>query len=111
MRTSRGQPRWLMRMKIRKRAGGAVAIYGIEDLGERMAFLGGLTARGIRTHGPGDYSEAEAHDAVVALLQAGKLDARLWFDPATAAPLTDIAAAIGAIERRDSLKAVVRLHR
>jgi L-iditol 2-dehydrogenase len=95
----------------RLRTGGAIGIYGIEDLGERMAFLGTLAARGFRTHGPGDYSEAEAHDAVVGLLEAGKLDARRWFDPAAAVPLTDIAAAIAAIERRDSLKAVVRLHR
>jgi L-iditol 2-dehydrogenase len=95
----------------RLRAGGTIGIYGIEDLGERMAFLGSLAAQGYRTQGPGDYSEAEAHDAVVSLLEAGKLDAGFWFDPAKAVPLTGIAAAIGAIERRESLKAVVRLHR
>ena len=94
----------------RLRPGGAVGLYGIEDLGERMGYLGALGKSGVRTHGPGDYSEAEAHDAVVGLLEAGKLDARLWFDPAKAVPLADIAAAIAAIDRRDSLKAVVRLH-
>jgi threonine dehydrogenase-like Zn-dependent dehydrogenase len=89
--------------------GAAVGIYGIEALGERMAFLKTLAARGIRAHGPGDYSEAEAHDRVIGLLEAGALDARLWFDPAAAVPLASIAEAFGAIDRRNSLKAVVRL--
>ena len=91
--------------------GGSIGIYGIEDLGERMGYMKTLAAQGIRAHGPGEYSEPEAHDAVVALLEAGKLDATLWFDPAAAPPLARIADAVAAIERRDSLKAVVRLHR
>ncbi len=91
-------------------AGGAIGLYGIEDLGERMGFLKTLADRGIRAHGPGDYSEPEAHEAVVALLEAGELDASLWFDPAAAPPLDRIADAIAQIEARRSLKAVVRLH-
>ena len=89
--------------------GGAVGIYGIEDLGERMAYLKALSATGVRVHGPGEYSEAEAHDAVVALLSAGRLDAGLWFDPAAATPLAQIGDAFAAIAARRSLKAVVRL--
>jgi L-iditol 2-dehydrogenase len=90
--------------------GGSVGIYGIEDLGERMGYLQSLIGKGIRAHGPGEYSEAEAHDAVVALLQAGKLDAGIWFDTRAAVPLADFPSAIAAIEGRKTLKAVIRLH-
>lgn len=89
--------------------GGKVAMYGIDDLGERMGYLQTLAARGIETHGPGEYSEAEAHDAVVALLQAGRLDASLWFDPARPTPLARFTDAIDAIDARQSLKALIRL--
>jgi len=90
--------------------GGAVGLYGIEDLGERLGYLKALTAQGIRAHGPGDYSEAEAHDAVIAMLEAGRLDAGLWFDPRTAVPLAEFPAALALISGRHSLKALVRLH-
>jgi threonine dehydrogenase-like Zn-dependent dehydrogenase len=90
--------------------GGSVGIYGIEDLGERMGYLQALGAKGIRAHGPGEYSEAESHDEVVALLQAGKLDARIWFDPQAAVPLAEFPAALAAIDARRTLKAVIRLH-
>lgn len=89
--------------------GGAVGLYGIEDLGERMGYLKTLGEKGLRVHGPGDYSEPEAHDAVVALMEAGKLDATLWFDPAAAPSLDGIADAIAQIELRRSLKALVRI--
>lgn len=89
--------------------GGAIGLYGIEDLGERMGYLKSLGDKGLRVHGPGDYSEPEAHDAVVALLEAGKLDATLWFDPANAPSLEGIADAIAEIDQRRSLKALVRI--
>jgi 2-desacetyl-2-hydroxyethyl bacteriochlorophyllide A dehydrogenase len=89
--------------------GGSVGMYGIEDLGERMAFLKGLGERSVRVHGPGEYSEAEAHDAVVALMEAGRLDAGLWFDAGAAVPLAEFPRALAAIEERETLKAVVRL--
>ncbi len=88
-----------------------VGMYGIEALGERMAALGRLRESGRRVHGPGEYSEAEAHDAVVGLLESGQLDAGLWFGPTAAPALEDIATAIAAIEAGRSLKAVVRLSR
>jgi 2-desacetyl-2-hydroxyethyl bacteriochlorophyllide A dehydrogenase len=88
-----------------------VGMYGIEALGERMAALARLREAGRRVHGPGEYSEAEAHDAVVALLEAGKLDAGLWFDVAAAPSLADIGQAIASIEAGRGLKAVVRLSR
>jgi len=89
--------------------GGKVSMYGIDDLGERMGYLKTLAERGIETHGPGEYSEAEAHDAVVALLEAGQLDASIWFDPAAPTPLARLADAIAAIDARQSLKALIRL--
>lgn len=88
---------------------GAVGLYGIEDLGERIAFLEKLTADGVRVHGPGEYKEAEAHDAVVKLVKDGKLDASIWFDPAAPTPLLQISDAIDAIRAKRSLKAVVDL--
>jgi L-iditol 2-dehydrogenase len=90
--------------------GGSVGIYGIEDLGDRIGYLKTLAAQGVRAHGPGEYSEAEAHDAVVALLEQGRLDASIWFDPGAAVPLADFPLALGAIEGRRTLKALVRLH-
>ena len=90
-------------------SGGAVGIYGIEDLGERMGYLKVLAASGVRVHGPGEYSEAEAHDDVVALLSADRLDAGLWFDYRAPTPLERIEDTFAAIAARTSLKAVVRL--
>ncbi len=90
-------------------AGGKVALYGIDDLRERMGYLQTLSERGVDTHGPGEYSEAEAHDAVVALLTAGKLDASIWFDPARPTPLPRLAEAIAAIDAKRSLKALIQL--
>jgi threonine dehydrogenase-like Zn-dependent dehydrogenase len=87
----------------------SVGIYGIEALGERMAFLKGLAETGVRAHGPGDYSEAEAHDRVVELVERGALDARFWIDPDRAVPLAAIHDAFESIARRESLKAVIRL--
>jgi 2-desacetyl-2-hydroxyethyl bacteriochlorophyllide A dehydrogenase len=87
----------------------SVGIYGIEALGERMAFLKGLADAGVRAHGPGDYSEAEAHDRVVDLVERGALDARFWFDPGKAVPLEAIGDAFQSTSRRESLKAVIRL--
>lgn len=91
------------------RAGGSVGLYGIEDIGERMGYLEKLGEQGIRVHGPGEYKEAEAHDAIVRLVQDGKLDAGIWFDPAAPTPLARIGDAIDAIRAKRSLKAVVDL--
>jgi 2-desacetyl-2-hydroxyethyl bacteriochlorophyllide A dehydrogenase len=89
--------------------GGSVGIYGIEDLGDRMGYLQKLAGTGIRAHGPGEYSEAESHDAVVALLAKGKLDAGLWFDPTVPVALADFPQALAAIAGKRTLKALVRL--
>lgn len=89
---------------------GKVALYGIDDLGERMGYLQTLADRGIETHGPGEYSEAEAHDAVVALLETGQLDASIWFDPGNPTPLPRILDAIEAIDAKRSLKALIQMH-
>lgn len=89
--------------------GGAIGLYGIEDLGERMAFLKALGDKGVRVHGPGDYSEPEAHDAAVQMLEQGRLDASIWFDPSAAPPLERLSDAIARIDERKSLKALVRI--
>jgi len=89
--------------------GGRIGIYGIEDLGERMAYLGKLTEAGIDARGPGEYAEAEAHDAVVSLLTSGQLDAGLWFDLDAPVALEDFPEAIEQIKGRKTLKALVRL--
>ncbi|WP_164156080.1 alcohol dehydrogenase catalytic domain-containing protein [Sandarakinorhabdus rubra] len=89
--------------------GAGIGLYGIEALGERMAALKTIAAQGFRVHGPGDYSEGEAHDQAVALLTAGALDARIWFDPARPFALDRIHDAVAAVAARQSLKAVVRI--
>ncbi|MFM8356282.1 MAG: zinc-binding dehydrogenase [Gammaproteobacteria bacterium] len=88
---------------------GRVGLYGIEDLGNRMAYLRQLTSEGVVVHGPGEYSEGEAHDAVVALLREQRLDAGIWFDLKAAVPMPAIAEALQSIEQRHSLKALVAL--
>ncbi|MEQ8860420.1 MAG: zinc-binding dehydrogenase [Pseudomonadales bacterium] len=92
-------------------SGGRVAMYGIDDLGERMGYLADLRGRGIEAHGPGEYSEAEAHEAVVALLETGRLNASIWFDPAAPVSLDDLMQAVADIDGKKSLKALVRLSR
>jgi D-arabinose 1-dehydrogenase-like Zn-dependent alcohol dehydrogenase len=89
--------------------GAVIGMYGIESLGERMPVLQQLREGGRRVHGPGEYAEAEAHEAVIALLEAGKLDAGLWFGAGPPPPLEAFGDAISAIDAGRSLKAVVRL--
>lgn len=89
--------------------GAAIGLYGIEALGERMQALEAIAGQGFRVHGPGEYSEGEAHDQAVELMQSGKLDARLWFDPDKPFPLDSIADALADVAARRSLKAVVRI--
>ena len=87
----------------------AIGMYGIEALGERMGALARLREEGRRVHGPGEYAEAEAHQAVVDLLMAGTLDASLWYDLTRPHALSDIAQAIAALDGGRSLKALIRL--
>lgn len=89
--------------------GAAIGLYGIEALGERMAALQAIAAQGYRVHGPGEYSEGEAHDQAAALMASGALDTRVWFDPANPFPLDRISDALAAVAARKSLKAVVRI--
>ncbi|CAE7314570.1 pld1 [Symbiodinium pilosum] len=88
---------------------GRVGIYGIEDLGDRMAYLKVLADAGVTVHGPGEYSEAEAHTKVVELLQAGQLDASIWFDVTAPKLLTEFQSAIDDINAKRSLKAVIKI--
>lgn len=89
--------------------GAGIGLYGIEALGERMGSLKTIGEQGFRVHGPGEYSEGEAHDQAAALMASGALDARLWFDPANPFALDRINDALAAVASRHSLKAVVRI--
>lgn len=87
--------------------GGTLGIYGIDDYA--AVHLSPLRARGTFTFYNGGYDEAETHDHVVALVQAGKLDASVWLDLAHPFALDDIGAAFEAVRARQMVKAVVRL--
>ncbi len=88
--------------------GGHLAVYGIDDYG--LVALNPTVARGAFTwHGGGNYNEAETHQQVCDLVRDGRLDATLWYDPASPWPLAEIAEAFRAIQRRDSVKALIDL--
>jgi hypothetical protein len=55
------------------------------------------------------YDEAETHDAIVAFMRAGRLDARLWLALDAPFDLAGIGAAIESLRERRTLKALVRL--
>jgi len=87
--------------------GGTIGIYGIDDYGK--ATLNPDAARGSFAVYRDYLDEAEAHDQVVALYQAGKLDPTLWLDLAHPFELDHIAEAFQAIRSRKAVKALVRL--
>ena len=89
------------------RPGGTIGIYGIDDYGKCTLNPG--RARGTFTVFNGGYDEAETHEQVVALYQAGKLDASVWLDVANPFRLDRIADAFEAVRQRRVVKALVRL--
>ncbi len=89
------------------RRGGTLGIYGVDEYNAVQVHP--LRARGTFTFYNGGYDEAETHERVVALVQAGKLDASVWLDLAHPFALDDIGAAFEAVRARKMVKAVVRL--
>ncbi len=87
--------------------GGALAVYGINEMGKTN--VDASLARGEFTHCDGSYDEAETHEQVVALVQAGKLDATIWLDLDNTYALDDINAAFDSVRERKCIKAVVKL--
>lgn len=89
------------------KAGGRYLTYGLDD-GSAITF-NAARARGAFTVMPCSYDEAETHQQVCDAVLTGKLDARLWYDPATAYPLARIGEAFAAVKNRHSIKSLVRL--
>ncbi|MGD0093899.1 MAG: zinc-binding dehydrogenase [Planctomycetota bacterium] len=87
--------------------GGSAAIYGIDDFGQ--CTLNPTRARGTFTFFNGGYDEAETHEAVIAFIRAGKLQARHWLDVEHPLPLERIAEAYHEPGKRAFSKALVRL--
>ncbi len=89
------------------RRGGTLGIYGIDDYGKLA--LNPDAARGSFSVYRDYLDEAETHEQVVALYQAGKLDASVWLDLAHPFDLGRIADAFDALRARRVVKALVRL--
>lgn len=89
------------------RPGGTITMYGLDDYGALSLDLNNV--RGTFTYYAGGYDEAEAHDEVVAMLQDGRLNARLWLDLDNPFSLDDITQAYQAVRERRQIKALVRL--
>ena len=87
--------------------GGTLNVYGIDEMGKTTVDPG--LARGEFTEFSGGYDEAETHEQVVELVQAGKLDATIWLDLDSLFPLDDINAAFDTVRQRKCVKALVKL--
>jgi threonine dehydrogenase-like Zn-dependent dehydrogenase len=87
--------------------GGTVGIYGIDDYWHWQINPG--RAVGGFTFYNGGYDEAETHQRIVELVMQGKLDARHWLNLDNPFPLDDIAAAFAALDRRELVKALIRI--
>ncbi|MBI3921503.1 MAG: alcohol dehydrogenase catalytic domain-containing protein [Armatimonadetes bacterium] len=87
--------------------GGAITIYGIDDYG--TWYLDPTKARGTFTYLSSGYDEAEAHEAIVEFVRAGKLDASIWLDMEHPFSLEEINPAFEALWERRLVKALIRL--
>lgn len=86
---------------------GKVTIYGVDDFGE--VTLNPAGAPGSFTYVNRGYNEGEAHQAVVSLMQEGKLRAGDFCDLETIYPLDSIHDAYDAVRQRRAVKAVVKI--
>jgi D-arabinose 1-dehydrogenase-like Zn-dependent alcohol dehydrogenase len=88
--------------------GGIIGIYGVDEYGATQ--LTPTRARGAFTYANYGYDEEESHDAIIAHMEQGRLDAGIWLD-LDAAPyaLADINAAFDAVRARQVVKALVSL--
>ncbi len=89
------------------RPGGTIGIYGIDDYGKLR--INPDRARGTFTFYQGGYDEPETHQQVVALFQAGRLDASIWLDLDHPFDLEQINNAVEATRARKVVKALVRV--
>jgi L-iditol 2-dehydrogenase len=89
------------------RPGGTVGIYGIDEYWSWQINPGRV--RGGFIFYNGGYDEAETHQHVVEMVLQGKLNACHWLNLANPYPLDDIAAAFSALERRELVKALIRI--
>jgi threonine dehydrogenase-like Zn-dependent dehydrogenase len=89
------------------RPGGTAGIYGIDEFREQQINPG--RARGGFTYYNGGYDESETHQRVVEMVLQGRLDARHWLNLDTPYPLDDIAEAFAALDRRELVKALIRV--
>ena len=89
------------------RTGGVVGIYGIDDYHSYR--INPDRAPGTFTFAKYGYDEAETHQQVVDFVRLGKLDAGNWLNLDSPYPLTHIADAFAALERREHVKALVQL--
>ncbi len=92
------------------RPDGVLAVYGMDDIGGFA--LNPLSAPGSFRFFNGGYDEAEVHDEVVALMLAGKLDAKITltnYDQPYR--LEDIGAALDVVKQRTCVKPLIRIAR
>ena len=89
------------------RPNGIVAVYGIDDYGELSVNVAGSGSS--FTVWNGGYDEAETHGDVCEFYLAGELQTALWYDPNRTYTLPKIADAFAALERRESVKALIDL--
>jgi len=88
------------------RSGGTVGIYGIDDFnGCAINPRVGRDFLVMNRH----YDEEESHEQVVAFVQAGKLDARVYLDVDQPYTLDRIGEAFEAVRERKHIKAVIKL--
>jgi threonine dehydrogenase-like Zn-dependent dehydrogenase len=87
--------------------GGALGIYGVDDLSNCQ--IHPHRARGSFTFYNGGYDEAETHHQVITMIQDGRLDAGTWLDLDRAYPLEEIQAAFEDVRSRRSIKTLVQL--
>ncbi len=88
--------------------GGMLGIYGIDAYDK--CHIHPHRARGTFTFYNSGYDEAETHEQVIARIQSGYLDARLWLGIDHVFPLGEIDKAFAAVKARRMIKALVRLH-
>ena len=89
------------------RTGGVLGMYGIDDWNRNL--VNPMLARGSFTFYNDGYDEAEAHEAIINFVRAGRLDAGVWIDLENPTPLENIGAAFERVRDRRALKALVRI--
>jgi D-arabinose 1-dehydrogenase-like Zn-dependent alcohol dehydrogenase len=89
------------------KVGGMLGIYGIDDYDRCQIHPN--RARGTFTLFKGGYDEAETHERVVGMMQAGTLRADRWLDLEHPFALDEINEAMAAVTARKVVKALVRL--